>query len=505
MATTVGSTDGPSNDLTVGATDGPTVGPDIAENIAQWRRLMSGRPGISADDVDELTDHLEAETADLRALGLTPDEAFLIAVKRIGPRDEVGREFTRVHPDRLWRQLVLGADEQSAASSTDPAPGGRSARRQLVSLLPALLLAVIASLAARLPMALLDDATGARFYPRNIGLLVLPPLICLLLLGHWRTRTPATGRIQRIGGIGGIATLLAVFAGSAVLVNVFPAGAHGQTFWLTAIHLPIGLVAVTAIAYLGPRWRHLGAWMDWVRFLGEAALYYVLIALSGGALTGVVVAIFRAIDIPMSTIDDVLGWVLPMGAAGAVIVCAWLVEHKKSVIENMAPVLTAVFTPLLGLALLVFLVVLVVTGNPVTTDRNVLIIFDAVLIAVAAIVLFTVSARSSERRSPALDWMQLGLIVVSLAVDLVMLWAMAGRLAEWGPSPNKIAGLGCNVLLLAHLSVSGGWYLRICLGRRDRAVAASTRLERWQCVAVPAFGIWALVVALALPPLFGWI
>jgi hypothetical protein len=45
-------------------------------------------------------------------------------------------------------------------------------------------------------------------------------------------------------------------------------------------------------------------------------------------------------------VEAVIEWVLPTGAAGAVIVSAWLVDAKQSVIENMAPVLTTIFTPL---------------------------------------------------------------------------------------------------------------------------------------------------------------
>ena len=84
--------------------------------------------------------------------------------------------------------------------------------------------------------------------------------------------------------------------------------------------------------------------MNFVRFSGELAIYYVLIALGGFVLTLFTFMIFRAID--MNPDWFVAGWLLPCGAAGAVIVGSWLVEAKQSVIENMAPVLTRLFTPL---------------------------------------------------------------------------------------------------------------------------------------------------------------
>ena len=48
-------------------------------------------------------------------------------------------------------------------------------------------------------------------------------------------------------------------------------------------------------------------------------------------------------------------WVLPFACPGALVVAAWLVEAKQNVVENIAPVLTRVFTPLTIVMLLAFL------------------------------------------------------------------------------------------------------------------------------------------------------
>ncbi len=64
---------------------------------------------------------------------------------------------------------------------------------------------------------------------------------------------------------------------------------------------------------------------------------------------------------------------------GAVIVGSWLVEAKQSVIENMAPVLTRLFTPLFTVVLLVFLATMAWTGSPIDVEREVLIAFDLLL------------------------------------------------------------------------------------------------------------------------------
>src|SRR4030095_13449994 len=128
---------------------------------------------------------------------------------------------------------------------------------------------------------------------------------------------------------------------------------HGSTEALTALHLPIALWLAVGIAYAGGVWRQVGGRMDFIRFSGELFIYYVLIALGGGVLTAFITMIFRAIGINVGPF--IASWLLPCGAAGAVVVASWLVEAKQSVIENMAPVLTRLFTPLFAAMLVAFL------------------------------------------------------------------------------------------------------------------------------------------------------
>ena len=61
--------------------------------------------------------------------------------------------------------------------------------------------------------------------------------------------------------------------------------ARSDTEVLTALHLPIALWLAVGFAYVRSRWFADGGRMDFVRFSGELAIYYVLIALGGGVLT----------------------------------------------------------------------------------------------------------------------------------------------------------------------------------------------------------------------------
>ena len=238
--------------------------------------------------------------------------------------------------------------------------------------------------------------------------------------------------------------------------------------------------------------------MDFIRFSGELFIYYVLIALGGGVLVGFMLVIFQAIGIDVEPYFE--AWLLPCGAAGAVLVAAWLVEAKQSVIENMAPVLTRLFTPLFALVLLAFLGTLVWTGQAIDIERDVLIAFNMLLVLVLALLLYAVSARDPRSPPGPFDVVQLVLVAGALVADAVALWAIAARIEEFGFSPNRVAALGMNLILLVNLAWSAVLTLRFLRGRGSFA-----DLERWQTDYLPVYGIWAAVVVMLFPPVFGYI
>lgn len=164
-------------------------------------------------------------------------------------------------------------------------------------------------------------------------------------------------------------------------------------------------------------------------------------------------------------------WLIPCGAAGAVIIGSWLVEAKQSVIENMAQVLTRLFTPLFTILLFAFLATMAWTGNPINVKREVLISFDLLLAVIIGLVLYAASARDPQAPPDFFDALQLLLVVSALVVDGVALWAIAARISEFGFTPNRVAALGENLIC------SSTWRGRHGYMRASRATAA--RLPSW--------------------------
>lgn len=241
---------------------------DLDEQIAQWRRYVERSQTIASADAAEMEDHLRGQINDLTETGLAPDEAFLVAVKRMGSVDEISREFAREHAERLWKQLVLS-----------PEPDGSAGTSRLGA---ALVFAVVAAVVVRLLMTWVDQEVLAR----NVSLIALPFVTGYLA---W------TRRLR----LGPLLAAIATYVIAALAVNLYPWRPAPNAFESTTeilayVHLPIALWLVVGIAYAGGQWRSHARRMDFIRFTGEWVVYLALLALGGGVVTGLTIAAFSA-------------------------------------------------------------------------------------------------------------------------------------------------------------------------------------------------------------------
>ena len=460
----------------------------LEERLGRWRDY-AGRRGLSDSAVAAGESRLRESAAELQSAGLTADESFLIALKRLAVSDAVIRDFA----GEYWREW--GPAPAAAAEPEIPvepvAPGMAAAghRREFLVVMALALAAGILVQAPRLfGYRFIADESAALFYLRNASFFALP-----LLAGYfaWKRRL---NRRQCLW-------LALPFIAAALFANLYPydraENTTPATLLLAALHLPLFLWLAVGLAYAGGRWRETAARMDFIRFSGELFIYYALIAMGGGVLTGLTFALFYFIDLEIA---DLAGeWLLPGCAAGAVIVAAWLVESRQRVMENIAPLLARVFTPLVALVLLAFLAAMLGTGRGVDAQREALIGFDLLLALVLGLLLYGISARRPTDKPNLFDGLTVLLIISAILADAVALSAIAARITEFGFSANKTAALGENLILLVNLGWAAWLYIRFLRGRADFAA-----LERWQTAYLPVYALWAALVIAAFPPLFGF-
>ena len=449
---------------------------NLETQISHWRSFLLRHHPTNSPDVEKLESHLRENIVTLQNAGLDDNEAFLIALKRMGNFDDRLGKFAQEHWHRLLKQLVQTPDTENNS--------GRSLR---IEMLVVIGLALSAALAIKLPelFGLELLGAGAEFYIRNLALFVLP-----LLASYFAWKRDSIDACIR--------WLVPSFAIAAVFANIYPFRPFASTEILTALHLPVVLWLAVGFAYVGGQWRSTSRRMDFVRFSGELFIYYVLIALGGVVLTTATLLMFSVIGLDLEWIAT--SWLLPCGAVGAVIIGSWLVEVKQKVVENMAPVLTQLFTPLFAIVLLAFLVTMIWTGKGIDAERDVLIGFDLLLILILGLLVYNVSARGVEAQPNGFDALQLVLVLSALVVDVLLLIAIAGRIFEHGVSANKVSALAENLILLVNLIWSAWLYFRFLIRR-----GSFRALERWQTNYLPVYGVWALVVVVAFPPGFDFI
>jgi hypothetical protein len=159
----------------------------LEEQIAQWRAFVRRRHTLHGPDVEELEGHLRDQLVALTETGLVGDEAFLVAVKRMGNLDALSREFAREHSERLWKQLVMSPTPDAA----DDSPNTARAHTVVV-----LILTVTAALAVKIPDLLM------RFFSEHPGITLVGANMVAMWLpfgAHFQEASGSCGYADRLG------------------------------------------------------------------------------------------------------------------------------------------------------------------------------------------------------------------------------------------------------------------------------------------------------------------
>lgn len=442
---------------------------DVESAIAAWKAEILAKSHLSAGDVQELEDHLRDEMEELQKAGLAEDEAFLIAVRRMGSSTALAGELALVDSDKAWRQL--------SAPDVPPRPENR---REVVWVVAG---ALIAAALGKLPLlfGVGMDGAGTAIYLRNAALFTLP----VLILGYYFARR---FHAELLGVIG------LAFLAAALAINLYPFQREGSTFFLAVLHLPLLLWLVFGLAYTAGEWRTTRSVWDFIRFTGEFVIYCVLLGLGGMVLLALTTVFFEALGLPAE--DFIMEWVGYSGLLGLPVVAAYLVEKKRSLIENIAPVLARIFIPLFLLMTAAFIPAALTRLSAFVQDRNLLITVDGLLVLVTGMVLYDLSAKDPEAPFTGGDLLSLLLMGATLVIDVMAMAGIVGRLSQFGFSPNKVAALGENVLLLVNLAGLLVAYVRFKWGGGSRR-----GILAWQVWCMPAYLLWLAWVVFALPPI----
>jgi hypothetical protein len=291
---------------------------------------------------------------------------------------------------------------------------------------------------------------------------------------------------------------LALLSGALLYLHLLPGGNESQVTVLSCLHMPFFLWSVLGAAFLGGRWRNPQGRMDYLRYNGELLIYSTIILIGGMVLTALTLSLFGMIRVHIE--EWYLQYVVVYGTVAAPVVATLLVDRVVGGRFRIAPLLARVFAPLFLLTVGAYLVAMIPSLGRPFTERDFLIVFNALLLAVLGICIGCISERDPRAAAGRFgDSVNIGLAALTLAVDVIALAAIVFRLASYGFSPNRLAVLGGNLLVFGHLAGLLYQYVRFAKG-----TGALKDLERWVAGYIPAYAAWSLFVAVGFPLIFGF-
>jgi len=222
-----------------------------------------------------------------------------------------------------------------------------------------------------------------------------------------------------------------------------------------------------------------------------------ILLISGGLLSGITFGLFELIDIKIEEFYS--QYIAIWGVASAPIVGTYLVRTNPQLVNKVSPVIAKVFTPIVLLTLVIYLIAVIYTGKDPYNDREFLLIFNLLLIGVLAIIFFSVaeSTKLSDNRIETLLLFMLSIVTVIL--NGIALSAILFRISEWGITPNRLAVLGGNVLILINLIMVTYSLLKTLKNRNE-----IMNVEKSIASFLPIYGLWTILVTFIFPILFNF-
>ncbi|WP_026259980.1 DUF4153 domain-containing protein [Segetibacter koreensis] len=341
---------------------------------------------------------------------------------------------------------------------------------------------ILAGTIAKLPAFFnLDEAY---FYQRNIGFIIFP----ILTLYFSRKNKFKTKAIIFIG----VAMLV-----SLIFINFLPHQKKSDSLLLSCIHLPLFLWCILGYAFVGGSLGNYEKRLGFLRYNGDLVVMTTVILIAGGILTGVTIGLFKLIDLKIEKFY--FENVVIFGVAAVPIVATYLTDTNPQIVNKISPVIAKIFSPLVLITLIAYLVGIVISGKDPYNDREFLLIFNALLIGVMAIILFSVAGTSKSIKKHAETFVLFLLSVLTVIVNGIALSAILFRISEWGISPNRVAVLGGNILMLTNLILVTIRLLKALTKKSDKTeVGAAIALF------LPFYAIWAFLVTFFLPLIFNF-
>jgi hypothetical protein len=386
------------------------------------------------------------------------------------------RSFIGLYPQLKGNLLADGWNERLTYEAADINWGSRW------ELLFVVIAALLAGIIAKLPALL--SIREAFFYQRNIGFILLPVLTAYFA---WKNKL-ARGKIVLIA----VTTLAGL-----IFINSLPDIKRSDTLMLSCMHLVLFLWSLLGLAFVGGERHNIEKRLGYLKYNGDLVVMTTLIVIGGGILTAITIGLFSLIGFKIEEFffKNIVLFVLP----AAPIFGTYLTQSNPQLVGKVSPVIAKIFSPLVLVMLVVYLVAMIYSGKDPYSDREFLLIFNGLLIGVMALIFFSVAESPGTTKSRAESWILLLLSIVTIIVNSIALSAILFRISGGGFTPNRAAVLGGNVLILINLLLVTWKLFKVVSGKDD-----TSGVGKIIALYLPVYIIWTIIVTFLFPFIFGF-
>jgi hypothetical protein len=322
------------------------------------------------------------------------------------------------------------------------------------------------------------------FYMKNAGIIVF---FGLTIYVTW---------INKVTEIRKLLTILISFLILAVYVNLLPSVNESDSINLVFIHLPLLVWSIFGLVYIDFDLSDKGKRTGFIRYNGDLAILMAIIAIAGGILTAITIGLFDAIGINIESFY--MENVVIAGVVSVPIVATYITKYYSVLTNKIAPVIASIFSPLVLLTAMVFLAALAIAGKDPYSDREFLLVFNVMLLGVMAVIVFSISETSTAGKQKFNEMILLALSVFTVIIDLIALSAIFYRLGTYGITPNRLAVLGSNILILVNLIL-----IIIALYKVNFRKTLIGEVELTIARYLPVYLVWIVFVVFFFPLIFG--
>lgn len=320
------------------------------------------------------------------------------------------------------------------------------------------------------------------FYAKNVGFIVFPALMVYFV---WKKQQP----IQKL-----IAPLIISLV-SALYINSLPTLTNSDSANQAFFHLPIFLWVIFGYTFIGGDVSTTNKKINFLRFNGDLLVLSGLMLIAGGLFTAITINLFELLKINIENIF--LNYIMAAGLSIVPLFASFLIQNNNHLVNKISPVIARIFTPLVTITLFIYLVAIFFKGTYPTANRDYLLLFNVLLIAVMALILFSLSEVTKNTQQKSTHLILWVLSVLAIVVNGIALWSILFRISDYGFTPNRLAVLGSDILILVNLLLVSFNLIKVIKGRVE-----VEKVESSIALFMPLYLLWTAFVVFGFPFLF---